>query len=82
MRKTRWLRYVQVALLIITMAVGVMWYSRVHLPYDEEGRYFDKEEMVTYSEQTVDVLKVLFMVSFSFWIISLVGAARHSGDGT
>ena len=78
-----WSRFgwLQGVLLITTVLVGIWWYSRARLPYNDEGRWFDEEQMVVYDKGTEELLRIGFMLSFTAWVISMVGVARHSGDG-
>jgi len=79
-----WARFgwLQGMLLVLTVLVGFWWYSRANLPYNEEGRWFDQEQMLVYEEQTEELLRIWFMVSFAAWVISMVGAAKHEGGGS
>ena len=73
--------WLQGILLLLTVLVGLWWYSRARLAYNEEGRWLDEGQMVVYEEQTEEVLRICFMVSFVAWVISMVGAAKHEGGG-
>ena len=64
-------------LFLLTVLVGLWWYSRARLPYNSEGRWFDEEQMVVYDKGVEEVLRVAFMVSFMAWVISMVGMAKH-----
>ena len=72
---------IQGALLLTTVVFGLWWYSRAKLPYNEEGRWLDAEQMIVYEQQTIEVLRVCFMLNFTAWVISLVGFAKHQGGG-
>jgi hypothetical protein len=63
-------------LLVLTVLVGLWWYSRAKLPYNEEGRWFDPEQMIVYEEQTEELLRIWFMMCFAEWVISMVGPAK------
>jgi ABC-type sulfate transport system permease component len=69
--------WLQGALLVLTVLIGLWWYSRAKLPYNSEGRWFDEEQMVVSDEGVEEVLRVAFMVSFTAWVISMVGMAKH-----
>ncbi len=72
---------IQGALLLGSVLIGLLWYSRSKLPCNEEGRWFDEEQMIVYEYHTVEVLRVSFMVSFTTWVVSLVGTTKHDGCG-
>lgn len=73
--------WLQGTLLFMTVLVGLWWYSRAKLPYNDEGRWLDEEQMVVYDKSTEEVLRVGFMLSFTTWVISMVGMAKHEGGG-
>ena len=79
----RWARYgwLQGALFFVTVMIGVWWYSRAKLPYNDEGRWLDEGSMVVYDKATEEVLRIGFMLSFAAWFISMVGTAKHDGGG-
>lgn len=68
---------IQGVLLLVTVLIGLFWCSRAKLPYDQVGRWFDEEQLLVYEYQTVEVLRVCFIVSFTALLISLVGATKH-----
>jgi hypothetical protein len=72
------LGWLQGALFLITVIVGLGWYSRARLPYNSEGRWYDEEQMVVYDKASEEVLRLAFMICFTAWVISIVGAAWHS----
>jgi hypothetical protein len=79
-----WARFgwLQGMLLVLTVLVGLWWYSRARLTYNEEGRWLEEGQMVVYEEQTEELLRICFMVSFVASVISMVGAAKHEGGGS
>ncbi|MFZ1693084.1 MAG: hypothetical protein WAT74_07820 [Flavobacteriales bacterium] len=76
-----WVRFgwVQGTLLMITVVMGLWWYSRAKLPYNSEGRWHDEEAMLVYDKGTEEVLRIGFMLCFAVWAVSMVGTARHEG---
>lgn len=83
-KRRPWARFgwLQGILLVHMVLVGLWWYSRSMLPYNEEGRWFDKDQMLVYEEQTEELLRIWFMVSLAAWVISMVGVVKHEGGGT
>jgi hypothetical protein len=75
------LGWLQGALLLITVLLGLWWYSRAKIPYNDEGHWFDEMQMRVYDISTEELLRIGFMLSFTAWVISMVGVAKHSGGG-
>src|SRR5262249_2217187 len=78
-RGRRWAKWgwLQGLLLLVTVLIGLWWYSRARLDYNEEGRAFDAEQMIVYHQQDEEMLRIAFMISFTVWIISMVGRVKH-----
>jgi hypothetical protein len=72
--------WLQGALLLITVLIGLWWYTRTKLPYNTEGRWLNEKDMVVYDKGTEAILRFAFMVCFSTWFVSMVGSAKHT-DG-
>lgn len=65
-------RSVQLVLFIATAGAGFLWYSRLLLPYNKAGRWFDERTMVVYDQDAVVAYGALFAVSLVLWSISMV----------
>lgn len=74
-----WVKFgwLQGVLLLPAVLIGLWWYQRAQLPYNEEGRWFDEQQLVVHDEGAVEVLRVAFMVSIAAWLISMVGASKY-----
>jgi hypothetical protein len=63
-----------VLLLIGTFTIGWIYISRLRLPYNSEGRYFDEATSVVYHQGAVEVYGLIFIILLAitigviFWI--------------
>lgn len=65
--KTRWYGVCCFVCLVATGFFSLTWWERLHMPYNEAGRYYDG--LVVWHEQAVAMYGVLAVVS---WLVTVV----------
>jgi hypothetical protein len=76
MTKAIWIIFSTVSF-ILTLIFSLTFITRTRLSYNEEGRYFDENDMVVYHEQAEVVYGLLTIVFLSLTVITLSKAIKR-----
>lgn len=55
----------------LTIFFGYIFWRRLKMPYNSEGKYFDTENLITYEEQAVTVYGLILLTFFLIVVILL-----------
>lgn len=57
--------------LLTCVFFGVLFFERLGLPYNSQGRFFDQESAVVYHEQHIPVLGFVMVLTLILFILGL-----------